>query len=69
MDAALAWGRAQGLYGAALETQDWNLKACRFYIKSGFELGSVDTVSYTHLDAYTRQLPSSPLLRKSVDNS
>ncbi|HIU47467.1 MAG TPA: GNAT family N-acetyltransferase [Candidatus Fimadaptatus faecigallinarum] len=46
MDAALAWGRAQGLYGAALETQDWNLKACRFYIKYGFELGSVDTRLY-----------------------
>jgi streptothricin acetyltransferase len=46
MDAALDWGRAQGLYGAALETQDWNLGACRFYIKYGFELGGIDARLY-----------------------
>ena len=46
MDAAVEWGRAQGLYGVSLETQDWNLKACRFYMRYGFELGGVDTRLY-----------------------
>jgi len=46
MDAAVQWGQENGLYGVSLETQDWNLLACRFYIKYGFKLGGIDNQVY-----------------------
>jgi len=46
MDAAVKWGQEKGLYGVSLETQDWNLLACRFYIKYGFKLGGMDNKVY-----------------------
>lgn len=46
MDAALKWGRENGCNGLSLETQDNNLWACRFYLKYGFKLGGIDTMSY-----------------------
>ena len=46
MDAATLWGRENALHGACLETQDNNLLACRFYLKYGFKLGSIDTMLY-----------------------
>ncbi len=48
MDAAVRWGKDKGLCGVSLETQDWNLLACRFYLKYGFRLGGIDTKVYTH---------------------
>lgn len=48
MDAAVQWGIENGLSGVSLETQDWNLSACRFYLKYGFKLGGIDTMVYTH---------------------
>ncbi|WMJ86303.1 GNAT family N-acetyltransferase [Anaerocolumna sp. MB42-C2] len=48
MDAAVQWGKDKGLNGVSLETQDWNLLACRFYLKYGFKLGGIDTKVYTH---------------------
>lgn len=47
MDAAVRWSKETGLSGISLETQDWNLPACRFYLRYGFELGGVDTRVYT----------------------
>lgn len=32
------------------ETQDVNLAACRFYSKSGFKIGAVDTMLYANFD-------------------
>lgn len=46
MDAAVGWGMEHGLHGVSLETQDWNLLACRFYIKYGFKLGGIDRYVY-----------------------
>jgi len=46
MDAAVAWGKEKGLHGVSLETQDWNLLACRFYLKYGFILGGIDRCVY-----------------------
>lgn len=40
------WARANGLDSLALETQDTNLLACRFYIKQGFQIGGVNTLFY-----------------------
>jgi streptothricin acetyltransferase len=52
MDAAVNWGRENGLHGVSLETQDNNLFACRFYIKYGFKLGGADRRVY---DAFTNR--------------
>jgi len=46
MDAAVGWGKERGLHGVSLETQDWNLLACRFYLKYGFKLGGIDRCVY-----------------------
>lgn len=43
---AVAWAKAKDLYGLALETQDTNLLACRFYSKCGFSIGAVNTMLY-----------------------
>ena len=47
--AAEAWARQAGLRGLALETQDTNVWACRFYRKQGFRLGGVNTELYRAL--------------------
>jgi len=46
MDAAVKWGKEKGLHGVSLETQDINLRACRFYLKYGFKLGGIDKHVY-----------------------
>lgn len=40
------WAKKNGLQGLALETQDTNLLACRFYAKCGFTIGAVNTMLY-----------------------
>ena len=46
MERAKAWAREKALGGLALETQDNNLLACRFYQKCGMEIGAVNTMLY-----------------------
>ncbi len=46
---AIRWAKQQGLHGLSLETQDTNLTACRFYAKSGFVIGGVNTLFYANL--------------------
>lgn len=43
---AREWATARNLSGLALETQDNNLLACRFYLRQGFQLGGVNTLFY-----------------------
>ncbi|MBP3604159.1 MAG: GNAT family N-acetyltransferase [Lachnospiraceae bacterium] len=43
---AIEWAKDKELYGLALETQDNNLLACRFYLKCGFIIGAVNTMLY-----------------------
>ena len=43
---AIEWSKAAGLDGLALETQDNNILACRFYAKCGFSIGGVNTMFY-----------------------
>ena len=38
-----------GSKGLMLETQDLNLAACRFYVKTGFRIGGADTLLYEGL--------------------
>ncbi len=43
---AIEWAKNSHLQGLALETQDNNLLACRFYAKCGFVIGAVNTMLY-----------------------
>ncbi len=43
---AIDWAKSAGLNGLALETQDNNVLACRFYAKCCFSIGGVNTVFY-----------------------
>ncbi len=47
---AIEWTKNSGLKGLALETQDNNLLACRFYAKCGFVIGAVNTMLYRNFD-------------------
>ena len=47
---AIQWAKDAGLKGLALETQDNNLLACRFYAKCGFAIGAVNTMLYRNFD-------------------
>lgn len=47
---ATEWARDSGLNGLALETQDNNILACRFYAKCGFSIGGVNTMFYQNFD-------------------
>lgn len=46
MERAKEWAAQGGMQGLALETQDNNLAACRFYAKCGFAIGGVNTMLY-----------------------
>lgn len=43
---AIAWAKSASLNGLALETQDNNVLACRFYAKCGFSIGGANTMFY-----------------------
>jgi len=43
---AIEWANSANLDGLALETQDNNVLACRFYAKCGFSIGGVNTMFY-----------------------
>ncbi len=47
---AVEWAKSSCLIGLALETQDNNLSACRFYAKCGFVIGAVNTMLYRNFD-------------------
>lgn len=44
------WAKDKKLYGLALETQDNNLLACRFYSKCGFIIGAVNAMLHDSKD-------------------
>ncbi len=46
----IEWAQTEEMDGLALETQDNNLLACRFYSKCGFKLGAVNTMLYKNLE-------------------
>ncbi|MFD0587395.1 GNAT family N-acetyltransferase [Paenibacillus sp. GCM10027627] len=49
MEQAEKWALAGGMPGVALETQNNNLKACKFYESCGFVLGGFDLFLYKNL--------------------
>ncbi len=50
MDKAREWAKECGVKGISLETQNNNVRACKFYEKYGFILGGVNNKLYTALD-------------------
>lgn len=50
MQKTIEWAKTEEMDGLALETQDNNLLACRFYSKCGFKLGAVNTMLYKNLE-------------------
>jgi streptothricin acetyltransferase len=46
MDRAVEWAREKSCPGLALETQDNNVTACRFYETYGFRPGGFDCLVY-----------------------
>lgn len=50
MQKAEQWAKSVGMAGLALETQDNNLWACRFYAKCGFVIGAVNTMLYKNFE-------------------
>ena len=47
---AVQWAEERRLKGLAVETQDNNLLACRFYAKCGFQIGAVNTMLYANFE-------------------
>ena len=54
--AAEAWARARGARWLAVETQDVNVAACRFYARQGCMLGAVHRFAYPSLPHETQLL-------------
>ncbi|NLX43836.1 MAG: GNAT family N-acetyltransferase [Chloroflexi bacterium] len=48
---AVQWAQEQGLAGLAVETQNTNVAACRFYQSMGMELQGFDKALYRGLDS------------------
>ena len=46
MQSAVKWAKKNDLCGLALETQDTNVWACRFYRRFGMKIGGVNTMLY-----------------------
>jgi GNAT superfamily N-acetyltransferase len=46
--AAEEWARARGCRQLEIETQNVNLRACRFYARQGCELAGIDRAAYPH---------------------
>ncbi|MCY8404384.1 GNAT family N-acetyltransferase [Bacillus sonorensis] len=55
LNRAKEWAINKGTKGFMLETQDVNLLACRFYLKNGFVIGSVDNMIYKHSRRYSNE--------------
>ncbi|MDR4956963.1 GNAT family N-acetyltransferase [Bacillus sonorensis] len=50
------WSQEKGLAGITLETQNNNVKACRFYESCGFEIGGFDLFLYKGIDQHKDEI-------------
>jgi GNAT superfamily N-acetyltransferase len=63
VEAAEAWATQRGCRRLKIETQNVNVRACRFYVRQGYVLGSVNRFAYDGLPdeaqlVYVKQLDS-----------
>jgi ribosomal protein S18 acetylase RimI-like enzyme len=56
IEQAKVWGRAMGLAGVTLETQNNNVSACAFYEQSGFVLCGFDSNLYRGMNSDTTEI-------------
>jgi ribosomal protein S18 acetylase RimI-like enzyme len=56
MERAIEWAKANGFPGMMLETQNNNVRACKFYERCGFVLCGFDTHLYKALDPDTDEI-------------
>ncbi|MGW9123957.1 GNAT family N-acetyltransferase [Paenibacillus chitinolyticus] len=56
IDQAKNWAKAGGMPGIMLETQNNNVRACKFYESCGFVLGGFDACLYKGLDKQNNEI-------------
>ncbi|SEG75049.1 GNAT family N-acetyltransferase [Paenibacillus sp. UNC499MF] len=56
IDQARQWAKAGGMPGIMLETQNNNVRACKFYESCGFVLGGFDSCLYKGLDKQSQEV-------------
>lgn len=56
MEQAKRWAQEKGLAGITLETQNNNVKACKFYENFGFEIGGFDLFLYKGIDQHQDEI-------------
>jgi ribosomal protein S18 acetylase RimI-like enzyme len=56
LSAAAAWARQRGCSRLEIETQNTNVAACRFYVRSGCTLAAIDRHAYPELPHESRLL-------------
>lgn len=56
IEQAKRWAAAGGMPGLMLETQNNNVRACRFYESCGFEIGGFDTRLYKGIHKQTDEI-------------
>lgn len=56
IDQAKRWARENGMPGVMLETQNNNVKACRFYESCGFVIGGFDLYLYKGIDKQSDEI-------------
>lgn len=54
LQASAVWARVRGYQALAVETQDINVPACRFYARQGFQLHRIDPDAYPSCPDETR---------------
>ncbi|MFS0838857.1 GNAT family N-acetyltransferase [Paenibacillus sp. 1P03SA] len=56
IDEAKDWAKSGGMPGIMLETQNNNVRACKFYESCGFVLGGFDSCLYKGLDKQSQEV-------------
>lgn len=56
MERVKRWAQEKGLAGITLETQNNNVKACKFYENCGFEIGGFDLFLYKGIDQHQDEI-------------
>ncbi|MDP5273531.1 GNAT family N-acetyltransferase [Chengkuizengella axinellae] len=56
IEQAKYWARTGGMPGISLETQNINVKACKFYDRCGFKIGGIDNYLYKGLDQQSKEI-------------
>lgn len=56
VECAKEWAKARNLAGISLETQNINVRACKFYESCGFMIGGIDNSVYKGIDSENHEI-------------